>query len=198
MGIRSHYSETRRSNLMDTGTRSHSATVLRWRSSQGVDRRGGRRLRGGGLRPVDRCESIGRGVLRLPGRERDACRQRQRSAALRRGDQGGADRGAQRPAGATRGLGQGSTRPRVQGEERRRGRVWSTARAHRLRRPGRSHRRRQRHTAGTGDRHRRRLCDDRERGDPRSGPTLRGRQGAALHRGPERRDHQGRQRLRLP
>ena len=44
---------------MDTGTRSHRCDRAAREARARLDRRGGRRLRGGGLRPVGRCESIG-------------------------------------------------------------------------------------------------------------------------------------------
>ena len=62
---------------MDTRTRSHPAAALRREALARLDRWGCGRSRGGGLRPVGRCESIGQhGGQRLPRRERDGGRQR--------------------------------------------------------------------------------------------------------------------------
>ena len=78
---------------MDTGTRSRSATVLRWRSSRAL-------IAGVAVAfAVAACgpstgASPSAAVSSAPVAKCDACRQRQRSAAVRRGDQGGTDRGA--------------------------------------------------------------------------------------------------------
>ena len=183
---------------MDAGTRSHSATVLRWRSSQGVDRRGRRRLRSGGLRLVDRCESIGRGVFG-PGRQV----QRLPAAPAQRRASGEAIKVAQIAAhsGQLAQLGDWDQEALDLAFKEKNDAGGVCGRPLELT-----------------------VFDDQ--GDPTVGvnvtrqaldtgivaafattesavtlavgPTVCGRQGPAFHRGPERRDHQGRQCLRLP